>query len=682
MERLDLKAAIEAVLYAAYHPLTLGDLAYALNTDDHEIEELLHELERDFTANDRGVCLRRSAQDVWIEVKSQFAVAVMHASPWCAPKPLSHQAIETIAIIALNEPVTVREISAVRGLDSAATLLTLRDLKLVERAAVFGRGREKYWQTTPLFLQTFGLTNLDELYDVAIRSSAFSPSLNHCDWLSEALEGAQADYGSNERADDGDQNTSAVDAEGAQHSPYQTGECNGGNKIDGDSQIQAEDDTVLNRARDSKCQPFDNLGGAIPSPPQPEPESRDSAISIAANSEPAGRDTALNPTGYLGEEEDSEQRIQPDSEKPAEIPLDLTLQPVDESARMTRGSMGEPETSTPNPTKGRTNKEDVDEVYRLYFAPRRELEQRTSGLVMSPPAASTLRAQESDWRHFTAWCADNNLGSLPAYPQTVAKYISSLALPRPDGRQTALATIERRLSTISVIHKRAGFGSPATASQRDVAGALHEVEQILGSKQRSKEPLKWDRIVTLVAGLGDSIKGKRDKALLLVGFEGALLTSELTAIRVEHIEWSQKGVTIRIPPLEANFVGKGRDVWIGRGVDRRTCPIVALEDWLGAAEIKVGPIFRNISQIGCVGNSLCPRSITRIVKNLIRKAGLGNPEDYGGSSLRAGFVAESRSNGADPARVLAQTGNRTLRWPDKQTNRNTDLGIRVINIGL
>jgi len=211
---------------------------------------------------------------------------------------------------------------------------------------------------------------------------------------------------------------------------------------------------------------------------------------------------------------------------------------------------------------------------------------------------------------------------------------------------------------------------------------MHEVEQILGSKQRPKEPLKWDRIVTLVAGLGDSIKGKRDKALLLVGFEGALLTSELTAIRVEHIEWSQKGVTIRIPPLETNFVGKGRDVWIGRGVDRRTCPIVALQDWLGAAEIKVGPIFRNISQIGCVGNSLCPRSITQIVKNLIRKAGLGNPEDYGGSSLRAGFVAESRSNGADPAQVLAQIGNKTLLWPDKQTNQEIDCGIRIYKLGL
>jgi len=103
---------------------------------------------------------------------------------------------------------------------------------------------------------------------------------------------------------------------------------------------------------------------------------------------------------------------------------------------------------------------------------------------------------------------------------------------------------------------------------------------------------------------------------------------------------------------------------------------------LGAAEIKVGPIFRNISQIGCVGNSLCPRSITQIVKNLIRKAGLGNPEDYGGSSLRAGFVAESRSNGADPAQVLAQIGNKTLLWPDKQTNQEIDCGIRIYKLGL
>jgi hypothetical protein len=103
---------------------------------------------------------------------------------------------------------------------------------------------------------------------------------------------------------------------------------------------------------------------------------------------------------------------------------------------------------------------------------------------------------------------------------------------------------------------------------------------------------------------------------------------------------------------------------------------------LATAEIKDGPIFRSISQIGCVGNSLGPNSIRRIIQNLVRKADLWKPEDYGGSSLRAGFVAESRSNGADPAQVLAQTGNKTLLWPDKQTNQEIDCGIRIYKLGL
>jgi hypothetical protein len=68
-----------------------------------------------------------------------------------------------------------------------------------------------------------------------------------------------------------------------------------------------------------------------------------------------------------------------------------------------------------------------------------------------------------------------------------------------------------------------------------------------------REAANVGKITAILSGLDDSTKGERDKALLLVGFAGVAI-SEIAAIHVEHIERSQKGVEIKIPPLETNFV--------------------------------------------------------------------------------------------------------------------------------
>jgi len=69
-----------------------------------------------------------------------------------------------LAIVALKQPVTIGDINAIRGVESAGTLQTLRIRKLIARTAHRGPHREKYWRTTPLFLETFKLNSLDELY--------------------------------------------------------------------------------------------------------------------------------------------------------------------------------------------------------------------------------------------------------------------------------------------------------------------------------------------------------------------------------------------------------------------------------------------------------------------------------------------------------------------------------------
>jgi segregation and condensation protein B len=91
------------------------------------------------------------------------------------PKPISSQTLETLAIVALKQSVTVGDVNAIRGIESAGTIQTLRNRNLIARAARLGPRREKLWRTTPLFLETFGLTSLDEIYEEGRKEQIFAP---------------------------------------------------------------------------------------------------------------------------------------------------------------------------------------------------------------------------------------------------------------------------------------------------------------------------------------------------------------------------------------------------------------------------------------------------------------------------------------------------------------------------
>jgi integrase len=130
------------------------------------------------------------------------------------------------------------------------------------------------------------------------------------------------------------------------------------------------------------------------------------------------------------------------------------------------------------------------------------------------------------------------------------------------------------------------------------------------------------------------IAAARDKALLLIGFAGALRRSELAALRFEDVIWHPKGITIRLPRSKTDQEAVGREVKILWGVHDRTCPVMALENWLKIAQVREGPVFRSVGQYGKVGGGLHPNSIGRLVKDLVRKAKIAAPQLYGGSPAR------------------------------------------------
>ena len=176
MEAWELKAGLEVILGSANRELTLSDLARGLGIDELGVEDVLRDLEADLAAADRGWQIRHRAHGIRLESKPQFAALPKAAIPEWAPRPISEQAIEVVAIIAMKQPVSISDINAIRGVESTATLQTLRDRKLVARTAQLGPHREKYWRTTPFFLETFGLSSLDDLYKEGALEKAF-PSM-------------------------------------------------------------------------------------------------------------------------------------------------------------------------------------------------------------------------------------------------------------------------------------------------------------------------------------------------------------------------------------------------------------------------------------------------------------------------------------------------------------------------
>ena len=203
MEAWELKAGLEVILGSANRELTLSDLARGLGIDELGVEDVLRDLEADLAAADRGWQVRHRAHGIRLESKPQFAALPKAAIPEWAPRPISEQAIEVVAIIAMKQPVSISDINAIRGVESTATLQTLRDRKLVARTAQLGPHREKYWRTTPLFLETFGLSSLDDLYKEGAFEKAF-PSM---------YVGVEADDDDGDQAADGEPQPSPSSAE-------------------------------------------------------------------------------------------------------------------------------------------------------------------------------------------------------------------------------------------------------------------------------------------------------------------------------------------------------------------------------------------------------------------------------------------------------------------------------------
>jgi len=292
--------------------------------------------------------------------------------------------------------------------------------------------------------------------------------------------------------------------------------------------------------------------------------------------------------------------------------------------------------------------------------------QRLAESIAASKSEATKSAYRSDWKDFDSWCAANGLVPLPATPQTVALYISHLSQPGKGEKARAVATITRRLAAINSVHKGKGLKAPGKMDDPVLAAALQGIRRLLGSKQKAKKPLTLDLILRVVDSLQGPVASRRDHALLLVGFVGALRRSEIAAIRVEDLRPHGDGYTLRIPRSKTDQEQKGREVELLPGKDYKSCPVRTLQNWLKAENIVSGPVFRKVDLYGNVGERpLTAHAVGEIVKRLVKQADLADPKEYGAHSLRAGFVTQAAAKGASDRQIMRQTGHKSHAMIDR-----------------
>jgi integrase len=283
-------------------------------------------------------------------------------------------------------------------------------------------------------------------------------------------------------------------------------------------------------------------------------------------------------------------------------------------------------------------------------------------------AENTRIAYRAAVRAWCAWCAHRGLTPLPASGDDVATFLAA-------ERRRGLApnTIDLRRAAIRYLHRAAGCAVPTgdICVAETVAGIRRDAAR-KGELPEKKAAATASIIRQILAKILDDPRGLRDKAIILVGFAGALRRSELAAIRVEHLEQTERGLRLTIAQTKGSQAA-AVTIPLPYG-DTELCPVRALARWRDVAGITAGPVFRRIwlpkkpktgspaeeapggappggqppapPRIGI--DAISPFAIASMVQTRAAAADFDGPH-FGGHSLKRGALTTGMERGVHPA---------------------------------
>lgn len=305
----------------------------------------------------------------------------------------------------------------------------------------------------------------------------------------------------------------------------------------------------------------------------------------------------------------------------------------------------------------------------------------TADRIRESVPANTVRSYEQAWRAFDTWCEANDRVPLPTSGAVLADYVAHLC-----DLDRAPNTIAHAMGVISAWNQGAGYpqlGKDVTKAANLVLRGHRRARADAGKRVQEAPPITRARLRQMSAACDpETLAGKRDRLLLVIGWALAGRRSELAALRIEDIRPGDDDldIVIRSSKTDKDAVGEVVNVPAGEHVD--TDPVGLFRAWLAALANAgafpdgeaTGPLFRAVTARGKLyqHGSLSADAIHDLVRRAAQRAGLPNASQYSGHSLRAGFATQAATDGI-PQSIWARHGrwNPTSPIPAKYV-RNVD----------
>jgi site-specific recombinase XerD len=284
-----------------------------------------------------------------------------------------------------------------------------------------------------------------------------------------------------------------------------------------------------------------------------------------------------------------------------------------------------------------------------------KLLQETIVKIEGAYAPATIRAYRADFNDFIGFCHDRNAKALPAQPHLVVQYIAELT---NSGRSSA--SIRRALCGLSAIHKLNRLNDPT--KDPDVTLEMRRMHRKLGRSSSQASSINADTLDKLLLATDDSIRGIRDRALLLVAYDTLCRRSELVSLQVKDVKVNIKygietsSILLRKSKTDQDATGK----WLHLSQKAH----LALVEWMKELPEGQEILFCGLNRSLDISPQIGAGQINRIYKKIARKAGLDESaiEGISGHSMRVGAAQDLLNSGASMP-IIMQRG----RWSKTDT---------------
>jgi site-specific recombinase XerD len=274
-------------------------------------------------------------------------------------------------------------------------------------------------------------------------------------------------------------------------------------------------------------------------------------------------------------------------------------------------------------------------------------------------AENTTTSYRYDWSMFSAFCESMSRSALPASSDTLGLYLTHVLT-----QGKTVKTARRRICAVKHYHRQAGYPSPYSD---EVKHLLFGARRQRLEQPRQKEPLQIEHLrgIADILMTRDTPAAARDLAILVLGFVSALRRSNIVALNLEDVDFTEQGVVLTIRREKQDQEGIGRYVALPKGSDPRTCVSTRLLAWLSSRQRSrragmkdCGRLFTRLDR-GNLGGPMDAEAIAKIVKRSVALIGL-DPALYAAHSMRSGFVTEAAERGVSDTLIASHTGHRSV----------------------